>query len=99
MVIDILIVPDHSGARLYVARSSWCPPMLRDRLNGDLEAKLPTLPDWDDLERVMWDTDSPHEKRLTKSGGAEIRARGRSAVTFASWLADTLRNASGSGSY
>jgi hypothetical protein len=64
--------------------------MLRDKLDADLEAVLPKLPDWNQLERFMWETDSPYEKRLTTSGGAEIRARGRSAVTLVSWLVDEL---------
>jgi hypothetical protein len=43
-------------------------------------------PDLADLDRFMWDTDSPFERRQTADGGVEIVARGRSALTLAVWL-------------
>jgi hypothetical protein len=88
---DLFVSPDRVGARLYLTRRSWLPPVLRDHLDENLEAKLAALPDWTAFDRFMWETDSPHEKRITTSGGAEIRARGRSAVTLLVWLEGVLR--------
>jgi len=90
MILDVLISPDRTGARLYVTRSSWCPPILRDQLDANLEALLAKLPDWEAFDRFMWETDSPHEKRITASGGAEIKAKGRSAVALLVWLEGEL---------
>jgi hypothetical protein len=50
-------------------------------------------PDADDLERFMWDTDSPYDHRRTTDGGLEIRAEGRSAMTLVVWLEELVRSA------
>ena len=91
VTLDVYIGPDRVGARLYLTRRSWLPPVLRDHLDENLEAKLPKLPDWEAFDRFMWETDSPHEKRVTTSGGAEIKAKGRSAVTLLVWLESEIR--------
>lgn len=85
-VLDVFIGKDHDAWRLYVAGSSWCPPMLRDRLDANREAFPVAQPDLDDLDRHMWATDSPYEKTVTTNGGAELLAKGRSAVTMLVWL-------------
>jgi hypothetical protein len=90
-VIDVFISADRRGSRLYFTRTSWCPPMLRDRLDENLEA-FPVKPlDLDDLESHMWRCDAPYEKRVTTMGGAEIRAKGRSAVVLTVWLEGLLQ--------
>ena len=85
-ILDILLTPDHDAWRLYASARSWLPPMLRDHLDDDLEAFPVKEPDLEDLDKHMWSTDSPYEKRVTKHGGVELLARGRSAVTLAVWL-------------
>lgn len=89
-VIDIFIGPDRGGWRLYFPRASWCPPMLRDHLDENLEAFPVKEPDLADLERHMWAGDAPYEKSVTKHGGVEIRASGRSAIVLGVWLETLL---------
>jgi hypothetical protein len=43
-------------------------------------------PDVDDLDRFIWNLDSPFERRPTSDGSVEILAKGRSAVTLLVWL-------------
>ena len=83
--VDVFIGRDHGGWRLYVARGSWCPPMLRDRLDEQLEAFPVGEPDLEELERHMWDCDAPYEKREATMG-VQITARGRSATALLVWL-------------
>lgn len=90
--IDIFISRDHGGSRVYFAGTSWCPPMLRDRLDAGREAWLTNPLDLDDLDRHMWDCDAPYEKRVTLLAGVELRARGRSAIMFSKWLDGLLRS-------
>ena len=85
-VIAVFIGRNGDHWRIYFARGSWCPPMLRDRLDEHGEAFPLPAPDLDDLHRHMWETDSPYEKRVTVNGGVELRAKGRSAVSLAVWL-------------
>jgi hypothetical protein len=89
-VIDVFVGPDHGGWRLYFARTSWCPPMLRDHLDENLEAFPVKEPDLADLDRHMWSCDAPYEKSVTKHGGVEIRARGRSAIVLGVWIEGIL---------
>jgi hypothetical protein len=48
-------------------------------------------PDVADLDRFMWDLDSPFERKATADGGLEILAKGRSALALAVWLEDLVR--------
>jgi hypothetical protein len=48
-------------------------------------------PDVVDLDRFMWDLDSPYGRKATADGGLEIVAKGRSAVALAVWLEDLVR--------
>jgi hypothetical protein len=50
-------------------------------------------PDADDLDKFMFETDSPYEHRRTTHGGIEILARGRSAVTLLVWLEELVQTA------
>jgi hypothetical protein len=55
-------------------------------------------PDVADLDRFMWETDSPFERRPTTDDGIEIVATGRSAITLSVWLRELIaRGRSGSG--
>jgi hypothetical protein len=84
-VIDIFIGRDGDAWRLYVAPRSWWPGFLWNR--GDERGVFPVArPDVEDLDRCMWDNDSPFERRPTTDGGVEILAKGRSAITLLVWL-------------
>lgn len=89
-ILDVFIGRHHDAWRLSVAQSSWCPGMLRDKLDDQLEAFPVTLPDLATLEQHMWTTDSPYSKRVAKDSGVELQAKGRSAVTMIVWLAGLL---------
>jgi hypothetical protein len=88
-LIDVLIARDGDAWRLYSAPSSWRTPFgLHVDKHGDI---FPVGgPDVADLDRFMWETDSPFERRSTADGGVEIVAKGRSAVTLVVWLQELV---------
>jgi hypothetical protein len=92
-VLDLLIARDHDAWRLYVAPNSWKPGLLRMRMDDTGTVFPVAKPDPDDLDRFMFDTDSPYEHRRTTDGGIEIVAKGRSAVTLLAWLEELVRTA------
>ena len=88
-VIDVFIGRDGTGWRFYSAPFSWKTPFSL-HLN-DRGCIFPVgRPDLDDLDRFMWETDAPYERRPTSDGGVEILARGRSAVTLVIWLTELI---------
>lgn len=89
-IIDVLIARDGDAWRMYSAPFSWRVPFSgRTDTRGDV---FPVArPDVADLDRFMWETDSPFERRVTADGGVEIVAKGRSAITLAVWLQDLVR--------
>src|ERR1700693_4967090 len=91
-VLDLFIGRDGDAWRLYVAPASWRPGVLRMRMDEHGEIFPVSQPDPDDLQRFMWETDSPYQHRRTGDGGVEILAKGRSAVTLLVWLEDLVRS-------
>jgi hypothetical protein len=89
-VLDIFTARHFDAWRLYVDRSSWCPPTLRSHLDDDLEAFPLAGVDLRDLERHMWDSDAPYEQATTPQGGVRLLAKGRSAVALLLWLTGLL---------
>lgn len=88
-VIDVLIAHDGIGLRMYSAPFSWRFPFhLHLDERGDVLGV--GRPDVADLDRYMWETDSPFERRVTNDGGVEIVAKGRSAIVLALWLQDLV---------
>lgn len=85
-VIEAFIGRDGDAWRLYIAPSSWCPPMLRSPLDDHLEAFPVAAPDLKQLDAQMWSCDAPYEKHETSLGGVEIKAKGRSATALLVWL-------------
>jgi len=92
-VLDLLIARDGDAWRLYLAPLSWRPGLLLMRMGKDGTVFPVARPDPEDLERFMWETDSPYEQRRTNDGGIEIVAKGRSAVTLLVWLEEVVRGA------
>src|ERR1700730_4024991 len=90
-VLDLFIGRHGHAWRLYVAPASWRPGVLRTRMDEHREVFPVARPDADDLERFMWETDSPYEHRRTGDGGVEILAKGRAAVTLLVWLEKLVR--------
>lgn len=89
-VLDVFIGRDGDAWRLYVARTS-SPALLWLRLDENRELFPVGCPDPVDLERFMFETDSPYEHRKTSDGGLQILAKGRSAVTLLIWLDELVR--------
>jgi hypothetical protein len=85
-VLDLFIGRDGEAWRLYVAATSWKPMLLRDRMDERGSVFPVAKPDPDDLDKFMFETDSPYEAGGTTDGGVEILAKGRSAVTLVVWL-------------
>jgi hypothetical protein len=92
-VLDLFIGRDHDAWRLYVAPNSRDAGLLRMRLDDSGTIFPVAKPDADDLDRFMFETDSPYEHRRSVDGGLEILAMGRSAVTLLVWLEDVVRSA------
>ena len=86
-VLEILIVPDGDGARLYVG--SWCPPAVRSRFDAQLSAVIRTKPDAGELEQFMFAADAPYRFQA-RAGKLEIVARGRSAIVLGEWMGELL---------
>jgi hypothetical protein len=88
-ILDVFIGRDGESFRLYSAPLSWRAPF-----HGHMDERggiFPVgRPDVADLDRFMWEADSPFERRPTADGGVEILAKGRAAVTLAVWLADLI---------
>jgi hypothetical protein len=59
-VLDLFIGKDGDAWRLYVAPCSWAPGLLSMRMDEHREVYPVAKPDPDDLEKFMWDTDSPY---------------------------------------
>jgi len=85
-VLDIFIGRDGEAWRIYLASTSWKPGLLRSRMDEHGQVFPVARPDIEDLDRFMWEVDSPFERRPTTDGGVEILAKGRSAVTLLVWL-------------
>jgi hypothetical protein len=84
-IIDVLIAPDGANWRMYSAALSWRVPF-HPHIDGRGDIVPIGRPDVADLDRFMWETDSPFERRVTANGGVEIVASGRSALVLALWL-------------
>jgi len=63
--------------------------MLRSHLDARLEAQVTDF-DAGKLEKFMWDLDAPYQIHRSSVGGAQVVARGRSAVALCEWLSELL---------
>jgi hypothetical protein len=92
-VVDILIARDGEAWRIYQAPKSWRGGILRSRADERGDVFPVGRPDAADLDRFMWETDSPYDGRPTGDGGIEIVAKGRSAVCLLVWLEELVKRA------
>jgi hypothetical protein len=95
--IDVFIGRDGDVWRMYFAPRSWVPLLLFRSMGPNREIYPVARPDADDLDRHMWESDSPYEARKTSDGGLEIRAAGRSAICLLLWLEDLVKRGARSG--
>ena len=75
---------------MYVAPRSWRVESVRRHLDAAGEVYITSEIDFDELDRFMFETDAPYEKRRSSEGGAQLTARGRAAVCLAVWLEGLL---------
>jgi hypothetical protein len=78
-VLDLFIGRDHDAWRMYVAETSWMPGLLRMRADKRREIFPVAKPDADDLERFMFETDSPYAE-------ARVMRRERSLLLLGSTI-------------
>jgi hypothetical protein len=67
-VLDLFIGRDHDAWRLYVAPTSWMPGLLRMRVDEHREIFPVAKPDADDLDKFMFETDSPYAEARVMRG-------------------------------
>ena len=67
-VLDLFIGHDHDAWRLYVAETSWMPGLLLGRMDDHREIFPVAKPDADDLDRFMFETDSPYAEARVMRG-------------------------------
>jgi len=60
-VLDLFIGRHGDAWRLYVAPTSWKPGLIRNRMDERGEIFPVARPDVDDLDRFMWNVDSPFD--------------------------------------
>ena len=96
-VLDLFIGRDGDAWRLYVAPTSWKPMLIADRMDERGSVFPVAKPDVGDLDRFMWNVDSPFDKRLTADGGVELLAKGRSAIALLVWLEGVVGTDQGQG--
>jgi hypothetical protein len=86
-VLEVLVVPEGGGARIYVA--DWCSPATRAELDSQKSAFVSTTLDLAGLDRFMWGCDAPY-RAATTNGRTELVARGRSAIVLDGWIFELL---------
>lgn len=74
------------GAWRVMLGTTWLPPYLLRYFDADGEA-FPLVLDFEELDRQIEKQGAVVEKRVAKSGGVELTARGGSAKVVANWLA------------
>jgi hypothetical protein len=67
-VLDLFIGRDHDSWRLHVAATSWKPALLHMRMDEHREIFPVAKPDADDLDRFMFETDSPYAEARVMRG-------------------------------
>lgn len=87
-VLNVLCMREDGAWRVLLG-DCWCPQFLRECFDEDGEAPLAVV-DFDDLNSYMQKRRAPYEKRPSKLGDMELKARGYSATQLAFWLASAF---------
>jgi hypothetical protein len=88
IVLNLLCTQQDDAWRLY-AGSDWMPQHLQRCFDEHGEA-YPVFLDFEDLERYMQKRGLAFEKRETRRGDIELKARDQAAVELAIWLSMAL---------
>ncbi len=83
-LLNLFCSPLNEAWRVYLG-PAWLPPYLSPFFDADGEA-YPVLLDFEELDRQMQKQGAAFEKRVAKTGGIELTARGASAKVLATWL-------------
>lgn len=87
-VLDLFFAREREAWRVHVV-PTWLPRYLQAFFDEHGEAYPVTL-DLDDLDRHMHTHGERYEKRVAKTGGINLTARGRAAKELAVWLSTAL---------
>ena len=83
--LDVFLCRQGDAWRLDFSPQSWRTPFLLHM--DDHGVVFPVgRPDLDELDRAMWNADAPYEKRMSRGGGVQVVANGRSAIALVAWL-------------
>jgi len=89
-VTDVLVYPDGGAWRIIFAPTWSDPPILTGLMGDDREVCPVGRPDFDALDRYMWERDAPYHKELMEDGGAALFAKGRGGEMLALWVAELI---------
>lgn len=87
-VLDLFFSLEREAWRAHVV-PTWLPRHLHAFFDEHGEA-YPVLLDLEDLDRHMRAHQAPYEKRVAKTGGVQLLARGNAATELAVWLSTAL---------
>jgi hypothetical protein len=85
ILLNVFCAQEGEAWRVYVLPTRL-PRYLHQFFDRHGEA-YPALLDFDDLDRFMTANGVQYEKRVARTGGVELTARGQSATFLAQWLA------------
>lgn len=88
ILLNIFCDPIGEVWRVYV-RHTWLPRSLHQCFDKNGEA-YPVVLDLEDLDRRMASAGFEFEKRVARTGGVELLARGRAAAMLAAWLSSAF---------
>lgn len=85
LVLNLFCSPTKGAWRVHLG-ATWLPPYLLRYFDAEGEA-FPLFLDFEELDRQIQKHGAVVEKRVAKTGGTELTARGASAKVVANWLA------------
>lgn len=84
LLVNLFCSPLKDAWRVHLG-SAWLPPYLLQYFDAEGEA-YPVLLDFEELDRQLQKQGAVVDKRVAKTGGIELTARGASAKLVAAWL-------------
>ncbi|MFZ5896854.1 MAG: hypothetical protein ACOY0T_37705 [Myxococcota bacterium] len=85
LFLNLFCSPTKGAWRVHLG-PTWLPPYLLRFFDAEGEA-YPVFLDFEELDRQVQKHGAVVEKRVAKTGGTELTARGASAKVVANWLA------------
>jgi hypothetical protein len=88
LFLNLFCAREEDAWRVHV-QPTWLPRYLHQCFDRHGEA-YPVLLDFEDLDRHMKAAGAEYEKRVARTGGVELTARGAAAQTLAEWLGNAF---------